>query len=166
MARVCRGAAHLVEAIEMGTLSLLSTPGVPTREKHGNRSSTLDLTFATPATAGQVLSCIVNNSVAGSEHLPVLTTRQISKDIQFWGAPRRNFKRLNEHLVEQGAKDIATKLHGQTLDTNAQIDHQCWYLVQEIQQLIVKTVPLAKPALYASHDGTTQSTWLYKPSDT
>ena len=48
------GALQLVETIEASTLQLISVPGVPTREKHGNQPSTLDVTLATPSTAAQI----------------------------------------------------------------------------------------------------------------
>lgn len=66
--RAHEGAKYLVEAIEMATLQLLSSRGVLTRKKHGNRPSTLDLTLATPSLSRQILSYEVDRDTIGSDH--------------------------------------------------------------------------------------------------
>ncbi len=143
------GATHLVEAIEIGALQLLSTPGIATREKHGNRPSTLDLTLATPSISGQIVSCEVDRDTMGLDHLPVLTTLRLARDIRRQKEMRRSFKKLNSKLVEEGAREIEAELKSFRLDTTAEIDHHCHHLVEMIQRLIGRTVPLSKPASYA-----------------
>ena len=143
------GAICLVEAVEMGTLQLLNRRGAPTREKHGNRPSTLDLTLATLTISRRIVSCEVDRGAVGSDHLPVITTLKLEHNISRKQTPRWNFKKLNSELVEQGAMDIGAELQNLQLTTPTEVDYYSCKLVEKTQQLVEKTVPVAKPTTYA-----------------
>lgn len=143
------GALQIVETIEAGTLQLLSVPGVPTREKHGNQPSTLDLTLATPSTAARIAACEVNNDILGSDHLPITTTFLPSMALRAKAESRRSFKKLDTERVAQGAQEIQTSLLSNPLSTIEDIDHHCKQLTSSIQNLISETVPLTKNTSYA-----------------
>ncbi len=147
--RAHKGATYLVEAIEMGTLQLLSSRGVSTREKHGNRPSTLDLTLATPSISRQIVSCEVDRDTVGSDHFPVITTLKLLHNICRKQTTRRNFKMLDSDLVKLGATDIVAELKNLQLNTMTEVDYYCHQLVQKTQGLIAETVPIAKPTTYA-----------------
>lgn len=143
------GATYLVEAIQMGNLQLLSPRGVPTREKHGNRSSPLDLTLATPSISRKIVSCEVDRDTAGSDHLPVTTILKLAHETRRKPTTRWNFKMLNSELVEHGAKVIEAELHNLQLNTTTEVDYYCHQLVQKTQSLVEETVPVANPTTYA-----------------
>ena len=135
------GAARVVEALETGSLKLLSVPGEPTREKHGNRPSTLDLTLATLPTASRTVSCSIDRDTVGSDHLPIITKIQLSAPISRKPTLKQNFKKLNNELVALGAERIRAELEEYDLTTTTKIDHYCHQLVQRMQSLIAESVP-------------------------
>ena len=105
--------------------------GVSTREKHGNRPSTLDLTLATPSISRQIVSCEVDRDTIGSDHLPVITTLKLAHEICRKPTTRWNFKMLNSELVEHGAMAIKAELHNLQLNTLTEVDYYCHQLVQK-----------------------------------
>ena len=143
------GALQIVETIEAGMLQFLSAPGVPTREKHGNQPSTLDLTLATPSTTARIAACEVNNDILGSDHLPITTTFLPSMALRANAEPRRSFKKLDTERVAQGTQKIQTSLLSNPLSTTEDIDHHCKQLTSGIQNLISETVPLTRNTSYA-----------------
>ena len=147
--RAHEGASHLVEAIQMGNLQLLSPRGIPTREMHGNRPSTLDLTLATLSMSRQIISCKVDRDTVGSDHLPVVTTLKLVHEIRYKQTKRWNFKLLSSKLVERGATVIEAELHNLQLNTITEVDYYCHQLVQKTLSLVAETVPVAKPTTYA-----------------
>ena len=137
------GAEQLVESIEAGELDLLLQPGTITREKHRNKPSTLDLCLCTPELATQVVKCKVTDAYRGSDHKPIETEFIIGNTVHKDSKPAQDFSKTDTKAVEDGAKWLWTLTEEEHAFSQG-INQYVNYLVDFIQELIHKTVPIYK----------------------
>jgi Endonuclease-reverse transcriptase len=133
----------LLDGMIQYQLEMLLPPRTITREKNNERS-TLDLVLGTEGIASKVATCQVIDTFSGSDHLPIETTIQLEKTVQSNPPARYCFKYTNLEEVQAEAQHLQQP--NNQLNLNPQeIDIYIDYLVQFIQNLIERTVPLSKP---------------------
>ena len=91
-------------SIELGELELLLQPSIITKEKHGNKLSTLDLSLCTLGLAAQVAKCKVTNAYRGSDYKLIKTEFIIGNLVQKDPKPTIDFCKIDTEAVEDRAK--------------------------------------------------------------
>lgn len=111
---------------------------------------TIDLLFATPELANEVVKCDTETVFdCDSDHLPILTSLKLAT-IEFTPEARRNFNRLDlDRLREMVKTALGTEkclsqqeFHGRL--TNEEIDSQLVAIINALQTAIAQFIPLMR----------------------
>ena len=149
--RASRG-RRISEVLDMFNLDIFLPPGTDTyindRKNANTVSATLDLVFGSTSTKGRILTCDTDLKFdVGSDHLPILTTLSLAAPI----APpsnRRNFKNLDEGLLQREYGAIIKNREESSLISTVNIETEALLLRQDIKKVIEALVPIARPSRF------------------